>query len=101
MRPLPLLCLGCDLPPLLRAQLFLSLGTGQRAALLATIVTGIVNHCATYVSLWAADAFGRRVLFLQGGVQMFISLVRDTTAPSACMRAGSLCALNIISFRSS
>ena len=57
-------------------QLFISLGTGQRAALLATIVTGVVNHFATYVSLWAADSFGRRLLFLEGGVQMLIALVR-------------------------
>ena len=57
-------------------QLFISLGTGQRAALLATIVTGVVNHFATYVSLWAADSFGRRFLFLEGGVQMAIALVR-------------------------
>lgn len=57
-------------------QLFISLGTGQRAALLATIVTGVVNHFATYVSLWAADSFGRRFLFLEGGVQMFLALVR-------------------------
>lgn len=57
-------------------QLFISLGTGQQAALLATIVTGVVNHFATYVSLWAADSFGRRFLFLEGGVQMAIALVR-------------------------
>ena len=56
-------------------QLFISLGTGQRAALLATIVTGVVNHFATYVSLWAADSFGRRLLFLEGGVQMLLALV--------------------------
>ena len=64
-------------PGCLRAapQLFISLGTGQRAALLATIVTGVVNHFATYVSLWAADSFGRRFLFLEGGVQMAIALV--------------------------
>ncbi|KAK9809510.1 hypothetical protein WJX73_006177 [Symbiochloris irregularis] len=56
-------------------QLFVSLGTGQSAALVATIVTGIVNHFATYVSLWAADEFGRRLLFLEAGVQMVISLI--------------------------
>jgi hypothetical protein len=43
-------------------------------------VTGVVNHFATYVSLWAADSFGRRLLFLEGGVQMLISLVRDHAA---------------------
>ena len=58
-------------------QLFISLGTGRRAALLATIVTGVVNHFATYVSLWAADSFGRRILFLEGGVQMLLALVNN------------------------
>ena len=62
-------------------QLFISLGTGQRAALLATIVTGVVNHFATYVSLWAADSFGRRLLFLEGGVQMLLALVRSASLP--------------------
>ena len=47
-------------------QLFVSLGVGQGAALAATIVTGIVNHCATYVSFYVADKYGRRVLFIQG-----------------------------------
>lgn len=56
-------------------QLFISLGTGRKAALLATILKGVVNHFATYVSLWAADSFGRRILFLEGGVQMLLSLV--------------------------
>ena len=55
-------------------QLFIILGTGQSAALAATIVTGVVNHLATYVSLWAADEFGRRFLFLEAGVQMVICL---------------------------
>ena len=55
-------------------QLFITLGTGQSAALAATIVTGVVNHVATYVSLWAADEFGRRLLFLEAGVQVRLSL---------------------------
>ena len=56
-------------------QLFITLGASQRASLAATIVTGIVNHFSTYVSLWAADEFGRRVLFIEGGIQMAIALV--------------------------
>lgn len=56
-------------------QLFITLGASQSAALAATIVTGVVNHIATYVSLWAADEFGRRVLFIEGGVQMTLALV--------------------------
>lgn len=47
-------------------QLFVSLGVGQGAALGATIVTGIVNHIATYVSFHVADKYGRRILFIEG-----------------------------------
>ena len=45
-------------------QLFISLGKGQTAALIATIVTGVVNHAATYVSLWTADHKGRQAFYL-------------------------------------
>lgn len=51
-------------------QLFITLGTGTQGALVATIVTGVVNHFATYVSLWAADAYGRRILWMEAGVQV-------------------------------
>ena len=43
-------------------------------------MTGVVNHFATYVSLWAADSFGRRLLFLEGGVQMLLALVRAASS---------------------
>ena len=43
-------------------------------------MTGVVNHFATYVSLWAADSFGRRLLFLEGGVQMLLALVRGASS---------------------
>lgn len=59
-------------------QLFITLGASQNASLAATIVTGIINHLATYVSLWAADEFGRRLLFIEGGIQMCLALVRKT-----------------------
>lgn len=47
-------------------QLFVSLGVGEGAALGATIVTGLVNHLATYVSFHVADKYGRRILFIEG-----------------------------------
>lgn len=49
-------------------QLFISLGKTQHDALIATIVTGVVNHCATYVSLWAADHKGRQDLACSPGL---------------------------------
>lgn len=56
-------------------QLFVSLGVGEGAALGATIVTGIVNHLATYVSFHVADKYGRRILFIEGGIQMTTCLI--------------------------
>lgn len=49
-------------------------------------MTGVVNHLATYVSLWAADEFGRRVLFIEGGVQMSFALVRAAVAACAILQ---------------
>ena len=77
LHPSILRCEGCADAP----QLFITLGTGQQAALAATIVTGVVNHVATYVSLWAADEFGRRLLLLEAGVQV--------CSPAAGLRQGS------------
>ncbi len=34
-----------------------------------------LNHLATYVLLWAADDFGRRALFIKGGIQMTFAMV--------------------------
>lgn len=71
-------------------QLFASLSLSPQAALGATMVTGVVNHLATYVSLWAADEFGRRVLFVGGGVQMTLALVRNSSlAGITCPQAQS------------
>ncbi|XP_065869221.1 sugar carrier protein C-like [Euphorbia lathyris] len=52
--------------------LFRSLGFGGSASLLSAVITGAVNAVATSVSMWVTDKHGRRVLFLEGGVQMFI-----------------------------
>lgn len=55
--------------------LFSSLGFGQDASLYSAVITGAVNVVATLVSIGAVDKYGRRLLFLEGGVQMFISQV--------------------------
>ncbi|KZV57879.1 sugar transport protein 10-like [Dorcoceras hygrometricum] len=52
--------------------LFKTLGFGDDASLMSAVVTGLVNVFATTVSIFSVDRFGRRVLFLEGGVQMFI-----------------------------
>ncbi|KAL3502286.1 hypothetical protein ACH5RR_036735 [Cinchona calisaya] len=53
--------------------LFKTLGFGDDASLMSAVVTGVVNVCATLVSILTVDKFGRRALFLEGGIQMIIS----------------------------
>lgn len=55
--------------------LFKTLGFGDDASLMAAVITGLVNVFSTLVSLFTVDKFGRRILFLQGGVQMIICQV--------------------------
>ncbi|CAD5191935.1 unnamed protein product [Musa acuminata subsp. malaccensis] len=55
--------------------LFKTIGFGDDASLMAAIITGMVNAFATVVSILTVDRIGRRVLFLEGGVQMIIAQV--------------------------
>ncbi|KQJ89755.1 hypothetical protein BRADI_4g27540v3, partial [Brachypodium distachyon] len=55
--------------------LFKTLGFGGSASLMSAVITGVVNLAATLVSVFTVDRAGRRALFLQGGAQMFASLV--------------------------
>jgi len=55
--------------------LFKTLGFGDDASLMSACITGGVNVLATFVSIYCADRFGRRVLFLEGGGQMLISQI--------------------------
>ncbi|KAF9678731.1 hypothetical protein SADUNF_Sadunf07G0066000 [Salix dunnii] len=52
--------------------LFKTLGFGDDASLMSAVITGIVNVICTAVSIYSADRFGRRILFLEGGIQMII-----------------------------
>ncbi|CAI0423064.1 unnamed protein product [Linum tenue] len=55
--------------------LFQSIGFKSDAALLSAVITGTVNVLATFVSIYGVDRWGRRFLFLEGGVQMIGSQV--------------------------
>jgi MFS family permease len=59
--------------------LFKTLGFGNDASLMSAVITGGVNVVATFVSIFTVDKFGRRILFLEGGVQMFICQVKIAT----------------------
>ncbi|KAK8942266.1 Sugar carrier protein C [Platanthera guangdongensis] len=52
--------------------LFKTVGFGNQAALMSSVITGVVNMVATFVSIISVDKLGRRALFLEGGVQMLI-----------------------------
>ncbi|KAM5549264.1 sugar transport protein 10 [Rosa sericea] len=52
--------------------LFKTLGMGADASLISAVITGCVNVIATFISVMTVDRFGRRVLFLEGGVQMIL-----------------------------
>ncbi|KAI9107104.1 hypothetical protein K1719_022632 [Acacia pycnantha] len=53
-------------------NLFQSVGFGNDAALLSTIILGLVNLASILVSTVVVDRFGRRFLFIIGGVQMLL-----------------------------
>ncbi|CAI9785525.1 unnamed protein product [Fraxinus pennsylvanica] len=55
--------------------LFKTLGFGDDAALMSAVVSGLVNVFATTVSIFSVDRFGRRALFLEGGLQMIIAQI--------------------------
>ncbi|XP_039128967.1 sugar transport protein MST3-like [Dioscorea cayenensis subsp. rotundata] len=52
--------------------LFKTIGFEDDASLMSAVITGLVNVFATYVSIVTVDRFGRKMLFLQGGIQMLI-----------------------------
>ncbi|XP_074269977.1 sugar carrier protein C-like [Silene latifolia] len=55
--------------------LFKTIGFKDNASLMSAVITGGVNVLATLVSIYGVDKWGRRFLFLEGGVQMFICQV--------------------------
>ncbi|CAJ1948548.1 unnamed protein product [Sphenostylis stenocarpa] len=52
--------------------LFKTLGFGSDTSLMSSVITGGVNVVATVVSIFSVDKFGRRILFLEGGIQMLV-----------------------------
>ncbi|KAK9089495.1 hypothetical protein Scep_028577 [Stephania cephalantha] len=52
--------------------LFKTLGFGDNASLLSSVITGTVNSIATFVSIAAVDKVGRKALLIEGGLQMGI-----------------------------
>ncbi|KAI3924346.1 hypothetical protein MKW98_032547 [Papaver atlanticum] len=55
--------------------LFQSVGFGNDSALIGAIILGVVNFISIVISMFIVDRYGRRVLFMQGGIQMIICQV--------------------------
>ncbi|KAF6140625.1 hypothetical protein GIB67_013918 [Kingdonia uniflora] len=55
--------------------LFQSIGFGSDGALLGAIILGSVNLVSIMLSMVIVDRYGRRVLFMEGGIQMVLCQV--------------------------
>ncbi|CAK9182884.1 unnamed protein product [Ilex paraguariensis] len=55
--------------------LFKTIGFGSNASLMSAVITGLVNCLSTLVSIATVDKYGRRNLFLSGGLQMLFCQV--------------------------
>ncbi|KAL3851268.1 hypothetical protein ACJIZ3_013150 [Penstemon smallii] len=55
--------------------LFKTIGFESDASLMSAVITGVFNVAATCVSIYGVDKWGRRFLFLEGGIQMLICQV--------------------------
>ncbi|XP_010924558.2 sugar transport protein 14 [Elaeis guineensis] len=55
--------------------IFQSLGFGSAASLYSSIITSAMLLIGALVSMAVVDRFGRRLLFIEGGIQMIISMV--------------------------
>jgi sugar porter (SP) family MFS transporter len=53
--------------------LFQTVGFGNDASLLSSVITGIVNVASTMVSIYAVDRIGRKLLLIEASVQMFVT----------------------------
>lgn len=56
-------------------EIFKKMGTGSSAALLQTVIVGVVNLSFTVIAIWSVDRLGRKPLMLIGYTGMAISLV--------------------------
>ena len=52
-----------------------TLGFGSNASLYSAVITGTVNVLSTVLSIVVVDRYGRRILLLFAGVQMFVGQV--------------------------
>jgi MFS transporter, SP family, xylose:H+ symportor len=56
-------------------EIFKKMGSGTSAALLQTVIVGVVNLTFTVVAIWTVDRLGRKPLMMIGSAGMGISLL--------------------------
>jgi MFS family permease len=66
---------GINIVAFYSPNLFQSIGMGHDGALLSAIILGSVSLTANLVSAGIVDRFGRRFLFITGGIMMLVNLV--------------------------
>lgn len=66
---------GINIVAFYSPNLFQSVGLGHDAALLSAVILGVVNLTSILVSAAFVDRFGRRFLFITGGIAMFVCQV--------------------------
>jgi hypothetical protein len=66
---------GINIVAFYSPNLFQSIGLGHDGALLSAIILGSVSLTANLVSAGIVDRFGRRFLFITGGIMMLVNLV--------------------------
>ncbi|CAN6479842.1 unnamed protein product [Victoria cruziana] len=54
--------------------LFQSIGFGSDSSLAAAVILGLVNLASILVSTYTVDRLGRKILFMEGGIQMILCL---------------------------
>ncbi|KAL5728406.1 Hexose carrier protein hex6 [Ranunculus cassubicifolius] len=55
--------------------LFRTIGFGESASLLSGAALGVIGICSNVMAMFIVDRFGRKILFMIGGIQMLITQV--------------------------
>ncbi|KAL2339904.1 hypothetical protein Fmac_007844 [Flemingia macrophylla] len=70
---------GINIVAFYSPNLFQSVGFGHDAALLSSIILGLVNLVSLLISTAVVDRFGRRFLFISGGIVMLVCEIAVST----------------------
>ncbi|TXG74081.1 hypothetical protein EZV62_002660 [Acer yangbiense] len=65
-------CTGINVVMFYARVLFKTIGFGANASLGSSLITWAVKLLATFFSVYGIDKWGRRYLFLEGGIQLFV-----------------------------